>query len=122
MLEKYDHVVSDTTEALKLDPNYVKALLRRAQAYEATDKLTDALKDYEAVLAIDDANKQALEGKRRLPEAIRIQQEKEKEQMIGQLKDLGNSILGKFGLSLDNFQSQQDPTTGNYSIKLGRNG
>lgn len=34
----------------------------------------------------------------------------------GKLKDLGNSILGRFGMSLDNFKAVQDPATGSYSI------
>ena len=29
----------------------------------------------------------------------------------GKLKDLGNSVLGKFGMSLDNFKAEKDPTT-----------
>lgn len=37
---------------------------------------------------------------------------------VGKLKDLGNNILGKFGMSLDNFKAEQDPTTGGYSIKF----
>lgn len=36
----------------------------------------------------------------------------------GKLKDMGNSILGKFGMSLDNFKAEKDPNTGAYSIKF----
>lgn len=39
----------------------------------------------------------------------------------GKLKDLGNSLLGKFGMSLDNFKTQKDPATGSYSINFSQN-
>ena len=38
--------------------------------------------------------------------------------MLGKLKELGNTILGKFGLSIDNFKAVQDPATGSYSISF----
>ncbi|WBW73498.1 mitochondrial TOM complex TPR repeat subunit Tom70 [Schizosaccharomyces osmophilus] len=41
----FEQVVKDTTEALKLDPTYVKALNRRSSAYEQLEKLDDALMD-----------------------------------------------------------------------------
>jgi hypothetical protein len=31
---------------------------------------------------------------------------------------LGNTILGKFGISLDNFKMEQDPATGSYSVRM----
>ena len=36
------------------------------------------------------------------------------------MKDLGNSLLGNFGLSLDNFKAQKDETTGSFSIQFVR--
>ena len=37
---------------------------------------------------------------------------------VGKLKDLGNTVLGKFGMSLDNFKAEKDPNTGSYSINF----
>lgn len=36
----------------------------------------------------------------------------------GKLKELGNTVLGKFGMSLDNFKAEKDPNTGSYSINF----
>ena len=40
-----------------------------------------------------------------------------KEEAMGKLKDLGNSMLGFVGMSLDDFKFTQDPNTGSWSIK-----
>lgn len=40
--------------------------------------------------------------------------------MLGKLSELGNTILGKFGLSLDNFKAQKDPATGSYNISFSQ--
>ncbi|KAK7022927.1 TOM (translocase of outer membrane) complex component, partial [Paramarasmius palmivorus] len=42
-LPKYEQVVEDCDEALKLDANYVKALNRRANALEALERYEDAI-------------------------------------------------------------------------------
>jgi hypothetical protein len=41
--------------------------------------------------------------------------EKMKTEVLGNLKNLGNMFLGKFGMSLDNFKMQQNPD-GTYNI------
>ena len=38
------------------------------------------------------------------------------------LKGFGNTILGKFGLSLDNFKAEKDPSTGAYSVQFVQGG
>ena len=44
-----------------------------------------------------------------------------KREMVGKMKELGNSLLGNFGLSLDNFKAEKDEKTGSYSIRFVQN-
>ena len=41
------------TKAVELKPTYVKALLRRAELYEKTEKLDEALEDYQKLVELD---------------------------------------------------------------------
>lgn len=41
----YENVIEDCTNALSLDPNYEKALTRRAKALENLGKLQEAFED-----------------------------------------------------------------------------
>jgi tetratricopeptide (TPR) repeat protein len=50
---EWDKVIEDTTAALNLDAMYVKALNRRANAYEASEKYQEALLDYTASCIVD---------------------------------------------------------------------
>jgi hypothetical protein len=43
--------------------------------------------------------------------------EKMKEEVMGNLKKAGNFILGKFGMSLDNFAMGQNPD-GSYNVQF----
>ena len=52
-MSNWDRVIEDTTAAINLDPEYVKALNRRANAYEETNRNSEALLDYTASCIID---------------------------------------------------------------------
>ena len=64
---------------------------------------------------------QALASAERLRPLVEAKREEMKEEMIGKLKDLGNSILGNFGLSTDNFKAEKDDATGSYNIQFVQN-
>ncbi|XP_013074020.2 sperm-associated antigen 1-like isoform X2 [Biomphalaria glabrata] len=57
--------VQDCTHSLLLVPHNIKALLRRAAAYEILEKYGDAYVDYKHVLSIDKSTEQALQGANR---------------------------------------------------------
>lgn len=52
-LGKNIEAVADCTSALKLDPKYLKALLRRAKCYMDLGEYEDAVKDYEQAVKMD---------------------------------------------------------------------
>lgn len=67
----WDNVIEDTTAAISLDPNYIKALNRRAKAYEHAEKNSEALLDYTASCIIDKfQNRTSAERVERLLEKV----------------------------------------------------
>jgi tetratricopeptide (TPR) repeat protein len=52
--------IDDCSKAVELDSGYLKAYLRRAQLYKETEKLDEALTDYQKVLELDPLHKEAL--------------------------------------------------------------
>lgn len=100
------------------DEHFCKqAYFRRYQAYMKMEKLDEALADIEKLIELSPES--SYQSKRReLQKKIDERNEKLKEEMLGKLKDVGNKILGKFGMSLDNFKMVQDPATGGYNIKF----
>ncbi|XP_057676314.1 tetratricopeptide repeat protein 1 [Corythoichthys intestinalis] len=117
-LERKEDGISDCSRALELNPDYVKALLRRAELYEQTEQLEKALEDYQKVLERDPRHAAARRACARLPQQIHEKNEKLKEEMLGKLKELGNMVLRPFGLSTGNFRVDRDADTGSYSINF----
>lgn len=52
-MSEWDQVIEDTTAAINMDPEYVKAINRRATAYEHQKKYSEALLDFTASCIID---------------------------------------------------------------------
>ncbi|XP_019864402.1 PREDICTED: tetratricopeptide repeat protein 1-like isoform X2 [Amphimedon queenslandica] len=117
-LGKHEEVVEDCTKALELKPDYLKALIRRGQSYEALERLDEALEDYKKVLEIEPHQPIARAAALRLPQQITEQHERLKAEMFGKLKELGDAVLKPFGLSTSNFKLEQDPNTGGYSVNF----
>ncbi|KAK2646455.1 hypothetical protein Ddye_021650 [Dipteronia dyeriana] len=119
-LEKYEDTIRECTKALELNPTYMKALVKRGEAYEKCEKLEEAIVDMKKILELDPSNDQARRAIIRLEPLAAEKREKMKEEMIAKLKDMGNSVLGRFGMSVDNFKAVKDPNTGSYSISFQR--
>jgi hypothetical protein len=74
--------------------------------------------DLKKVIELDPGNRQSRESIQRLEPLAAEKAEKMKAEMLGKLKEMGNSLLGRFGMSIDNFKAVQDPNTGSYSISF----
>ena len=109
-IEEHERALEYCTLALELKPDYhrvrerkVRVLLKLGKAREAKEELENGP----------------------VPDPLRAQVEKEaaeqferdKDEVLGKLKDLGNTVLGKFGLNLNNFQMQQNEN-GSYNINF----
>lgn len=120
-LERFEDAIKDADVALLLNPRYAKAFIRRSSAYEKTERTEEALRDIKQALELEPSNANIRKNSQRLQKIEDERLEKLKEETMSKLKDLGNSLLGNFGLSLDNFNTVQDPNTGSYSISFNQN-
>ncbi|KAH9082043.1 hypothetical protein EDB83DRAFT_2503213 [Lactarius deliciosus] len=110
------------------DPSYIRVLLRRAQCNEkigswsALSSAKEAI-DYTALLTqlpsssnqVADVNRSLRLLEPRIEEA----QKREVGEVVDKLKGLGNSVLGRFGLSTDNFKFEPNGQ-GGYSLNFTR--
>uniref|UniRef100_A0A6N2MR24 Uncharacterized protein n=1 Tax=Salix viminalis TaxID=40686 RepID=A0A6N2MR24_SALVM len=119
-LGKYEDTIKECSKASELNPSYMKALVRRGEAHEKLEHFEEAIADMKKILEFDPSNDQAQKTIRRLEPLAAQKREKMKEEMIGKLKEIGNSLLGRFGMNIDNFKAVQDPNTGSYSISFQR--
>ncbi|CAE6005208.1 unnamed protein product [Arabidopsis arenosa] len=114
----YAEAIEECTKAIELNPSYTKAFVRRAEAHEKLEHFEEALTDLKTILELDPSNDQTRKGIRRLEPLAAEKREKMKEEAIAKLKEMGNSILGRFGMSVDNFKAVKDPNTGSYSFSF----
>ncbi|KAL7417772.1 hypothetical protein BDY24DRAFT_335514, partial [Mrakia frigida] len=120
--------VEACTESLLDSPTYVKALHRRATANVAINtwsSLTSAQDDLKLLLPLLPSSppsafyKQSRSLLASLPPKIKEKQDKEKDEMMDKLKGLGNSVLGRLGLSTENFKFEPNGA-GGYSMNFVR--
>ncbi|KAK0384944.1 hypothetical protein NLU13_7423 [Sarocladium strictum] len=114
-MSEWDQVIEDTTAAISMDDEYVKAINRRATAYEHQKKYSEALLDFTASCIIDnfksDSTAQAVE---RLLKAFAEQ--KAKEMMASRPPKLPSPIF--VGNYLQSFRPKPRPSGLEDSVEL----
>ena len=120
-LNEYDKALESFKEALKYNKDYSKALCNKMLLLHKKEEYLEAYEDFKRLKTLDYnlwENYRNLEGE--LSYKAEIQKKKMTDEMLGKLKDMGNTILGKFGLSLNNFQMTPNGQ-GGYSIQYNNN-
>ncbi|KAF5337138.1 hypothetical protein D9611_003355 [Ephemerocybe angulata] len=124
-LGEHKQAVEACTKALKDDPTYIKALQRRAASNDILDtwsSLTAVQDDYNVLLSLiqPTSQKAEIESKlRKLKPRLEAAQKRETSEMLDKLKGLGDSLLGNFGLSTNNFKFEPNGQ-GGYSMNFVR--
>ena len=107
-LEEFEPALEYCEKALEFNSEYTKVRERKIRILMIQGRVKDAKEELEKGKVADELRKE-------VEEVAAKEFEKEKVEMLGKLKDLGNTVLGKFGLSLDNFKVQQGEN-GGYNI------
>ena len=120
-LNEFDKALESFKDALKYNKDYSKALCNKMLLLKKKEEYLEAYEDFKRLKTLDYnlwENYRNLEGE--LSYKAEIQKKKMTDEMLGKLKDMGNTILGKFGLSLNNFQMTPNGQ-GGYSIQYNNN-
>ena len=120
-LNEYEKALESFKDALKYNKDYSKALCNKMLLLKKKEEYLEAYEDFKRLKTLDYSlweNYRNLEGE--LSYKAEIQKKKMTDEMLGKLKDMGNTILGKFGLSLNNFQMTPNGQ-GGYSIQYNNN-
>jgi DnaJ family protein C protein 7 len=96
---KHKEALEDCTRALDLDPNYLKALLRRAQIYMTLEKYEDAVRDYEKAHQMDDDNADTMNKLRNAKLELKKSLRKDFYKILGVGKDASDDEVLKYSQS-----------------------
>ncbi|KAL5604759.1 hypothetical protein BROUX41_001899 [Berkeleyomyces rouxiae] len=114
---EWDKVIEDTTAAIAIDSQYVKALNRRAHAYDKTARFREALLDYTTSCIIDNFRSQAnAESVERL--LRRVAEDKAKEMMAARSEHLpSHTFVRNY---LQSFRTKPRPAGLEDSVELAK--
>lgn len=122
-LNENDRAIDMFSKSLVFDPKRIKALYHRISLLYKKGEYLEVYEDYLKLEEIDNMNycKDFLKENNVKKYELKAKADQKKEQMtgqmMGQLKDVANSVLDIFGLSTNNFQFDKTEG-GGYNIKF----
>ena len=110
-LDKKLQAKGEFSKSIELNPEYAKPLYHRMNLHKTEEEYDAALCDAQKILEIDPSFNAPTLMQKTIPELERLQKEKfekMKDEVMGNLKNLGNSMLGYFGMKVDDFKMEQN--------------
>ena len=116
-LDRKEDAIEAFTKSIQNNEDYIKPRYQRMKLYKEEEKYTEAREDAKLVLDKDPHFGTIQYDYAELEKLEKEKLEKMKNEVLGNLKNLGNMVLGKFGMNLDNFKFNQNPD-GTYNISM----
>mmetsp|Transcript_23783 Transcript_23783/g.27351 ORF Transcript_23783/g.27351 Transcript_23783/m.27351 type:complete len:124 (+) Transcript_23783:397-768(+) len=118
-LDRKEDALEVFAQSIEHNQNYIKPRYQRMRLNKEAEKYTEALEDAKFILERDPHFGTIQSDYAELQKLEKEKVEKMKDEVLGNLKNLGNMVLGKFGMSLDNFKMNQNPD-GTYNISMNK--
>lgn len=94
-LKEYDSAISDCTEALRLDPSYVKAMKVRGKAYAGAENWEEAVREFKSVAENNPGERGIQEDIRKAEFELKKAQRKDYYKILGVGKDASEHEIKK---------------------------
>lgn len=120
-LNETDKAIEYFSKSVFFNNENSKALYNRLELNYSKGEYLEAQEDYQKLKTINPGALKEFKVSEYFLNARAEEKKKQMtDQMMGQLKDIGNSFLGMFGLSTDNFKLNQQ-SGGGYNIEFNQN-
>ena len=94
-LGRNEAAVEDCNQALALEPDFFKVLLRRADCYMKMEKYEEAVRDYEQAKSLDRENRDVASALRDAKHKLKLSQRKDHYKTLGVDKDASDAEIKK---------------------------
>lgn len=120
-LSETDKAIEYFSKSVLFNNENSKAIFNRLELNYNKGEYLEAQEDYQKLKSINPGALKEFKVSEYFLNARAEEKKKQMtDQMMGQLKEIGNSFLGMFGLSTDNFKLNQQPG-GGYNIEFNQN-
>lgn len=118
-LDKTEEALEAFEESIKQNETYLKPRYQKMKILKSQEKYTDAKDEAKIIIEKDPHFAQIQYELADIEKLEKEKLDKMKDEVMGNLKTMGNSILGKFGMSLDQFKFNQNPD-GTYNLSMNQ--